>query len=77
MPANEVNPAVVEVMREKGIDLSGNTPELITNQMVQEADMIIVMGCSLSAIYKARWRSIPFFSEMMLMIVLSRVDISS
>lgn len=33
-------------MREKGIDLSANKPKLITNQMVQEADKIIVMGCS-------------------------------
>ena len=46
MPAKEVNPIVVEIMLEKRIDLSGNTPKLITNQMVQEADMIIVMGCS-------------------------------
>lgn len=33
-------------MREKGIDLSNNKPKLITNKMVHEADMIIVMGCS-------------------------------
>jgi arsenate reductase len=46
MPANEVNPRVVQVMREKGIDLSANKPKLVTSQMVQEADMIIVMGCS-------------------------------
>ena len=46
MPANEVNPMVVQVMREKGIDLSANKPKLITNQMVQEAETIIVMGCS-------------------------------
>jgi protein-tyrosine-phosphatase len=46
MPANEVNPVVVQVMREKGIDLSANRPKLVTSQMVQEADMIIVMGCS-------------------------------
>ncbi|MFZ1039473.1 MAG: arsenate reductase ArsC [Candidatus Bathyarchaeia archaeon] len=46
MPAEEVNPVVVEVMREKGIDLSGNKPKLVTGQMVQEADMVIVMGCS-------------------------------
>jgi protein-tyrosine-phosphatase len=37
---------VVQVMREKGIDVSANKPKLITNQMVQEADVIIVMGCS-------------------------------
>ncbi len=46
MPAKEVNPVVVQVMREKGIDLSANKPKLITSQMVQDADMIIVMGCS-------------------------------
>jgi protein-tyrosine-phosphatase len=46
MPAKEVNPIVVRVMQEKGIDLSVNKPKLITNQMVQEADTIIVMGCS-------------------------------
>jgi arsenate reductase len=46
VPAREVNPVVVQVMKEKGIDLSVNKPKLITNQMVQEADMIIVMGCS-------------------------------
>jgi len=46
MPAKEVNPVVVRVMQEKGIALSANRPKLITNQMVQEADMIIVMGCS-------------------------------
>ena len=46
MPSNEVNPLVVQVMLEKGFDLSKNKPKLITGQMVQEADMIIVMGCS-------------------------------
>lgn len=46
MPSSEVNPRVVQVMREKGIDLSGNKPKLVTGQMVQKADMIIVMGCS-------------------------------
>lgn len=46
MPANEVNPIVIQIMREKGIDLSATKPKLITDHMVQEADMIIVMGCS-------------------------------
>jgi protein-tyrosine-phosphatase len=46
MPASEVNPVVVQVMREKGIDISNNKPKLITLQMVQGADTIIVMGCS-------------------------------
>jgi arsenate reductase len=46
MPADEVNPVVVKAMLEKGVDLSGSKPKLITNQMVQEANAIIVMGCS-------------------------------
>ena len=46
MPAKEVNPVIIQVMQEKGIDLSANRPRLVTSQMVQEADMIIVMGCS-------------------------------
>ena len=46
MPAGEVNPTVVQVMHEKGIDISQNKPKLVTGKMVQEADMIIVMGCS-------------------------------
>jgi protein-tyrosine-phosphatase len=46
MPSKEVNPLVVEVMREKGIDISNNKPRLVNTQMVQEADVVIVMGCS-------------------------------
>jgi arsenate reductase len=46
MLADRVNPLVVEVMKEKGIDISENKPKLLTTQMVQEADQIITMGCS-------------------------------
>jgi len=45
MPSTEVYPIVVQVMWEKGIDISKNKPKLVNNQMVQEADVIIVMGC--------------------------------
>jgi arsenate reductase len=46
MPAKEVNPVVIQVMQEKGIDLTAKKPKAVTRQMVEEADMIIVMGCS-------------------------------
>jgi len=46
MPSAEVSPTVVEVMREKGVDISKNKPKLLTSQMVKDADLIIVMGCS-------------------------------
>jgi protein-tyrosine-phosphatase len=32
-------------MREKGIDISDNKPKLVNTQMIQEADVVIVMGC--------------------------------
>jgi protein-tyrosine-phosphatase len=46
MPSGELNPAVIQVMREKGIDISKNKPKMINTKMVQEADLVIVMGCA-------------------------------
>ena len=43
--ADKVNPTVIEAMREKGIDISNNKPKLVTPKMVEEADLIITMGC--------------------------------
>ena len=43
--ADNVNPTVVEVMKEKGIDISMNRPKLATPKMVEEADLIVTMGC--------------------------------
>jgi arsenate reductase len=45
-PAERVNPVVVEVMKEKAIDISMNRPKLLTYQMAQEADLIVTMGCN-------------------------------
>jgi arsenate reductase len=44
-PADRVNPAVVEAMREKGIDLEGRRPRLLEDEGVREADAVITMGC--------------------------------
>jgi arsenate reductase (thioredoxin) len=44
-PADELNPAVVEVMREVGIDLTGRTPTRLTTESASEADVVITMGC--------------------------------
>ncbi len=46
MLADKVNPTVVEAMKEKGIDISMNTPKLLTMKMAENADKIIAMGCS-------------------------------
>ncbi|MGK5544630.1 arsenate reductase ArsC [Streptomyces sp. URMC 127] len=44
-PAETVNPAVVAAMRELGIDLSAQTPKLLTTEAVQASDVVITMGC--------------------------------
>jgi protein-tyrosine-phosphatase len=44
-PADRINPAVAEAMREVGIDVSGETPKLLTDQGVREADVVVTMGC--------------------------------
>jgi len=46
MLADRVDPTVVEAMKEKGIDISMKKPKLLTMKMVEEADQIITMGCS-------------------------------
>ncbi|MUN64012.1 phosphotyrosine protein phosphatase [Kocuria sediminis] len=44
-PADAVNPAAVEAMAEDGIDLSAQTPKILTDQAVQDSDVVITMGC--------------------------------
>ena len=44
-PAPHVHPEVVEVMRELGIDLTGRTPQLLTRELAEQADLVITMGC--------------------------------
>ncbi len=44
-PADTINPAVVEAMNEIGIDLSTQTPKILTTDAVQASDVVITMGC--------------------------------
>src|SRR3954466_8229553 len=44
-PADAVNPAVVEAMKEAGIDISAETPKVLTVEAVQTSDVVITMGC--------------------------------
>jgi arsenate reductase len=48
-PADTVNPVVVEAMREVGIDISGNKPQMLTMDLVEQADRMITMGCGADA----------------------------
>jgi arsenate reductase len=44
-PADQINPVAVEAMREVGIDITSNQPKILTTQAVEQADVVITMGC--------------------------------
>ncbi len=44
-PADSVNPAAVQAMAEEGIDMSAETPKILTTEAVKESDVVITMGC--------------------------------
>ena len=44
-PADQVNPAAVEAMKEVGIDITAATPKVLTGEAVEVSDVVITMGC--------------------------------
>ena len=44
-PAETVNPAAVAAMAEVGIDISDQTPKVLTFDTVETSDVVITMGC--------------------------------
>ncbi|WP_439680835.1 arsenate reductase ArsC [Embleya sp. MST-111070] len=44
-PAGAVNPAAVAAMTEVGIDMSAETPKILTTEAVRASDVVITMGC--------------------------------
>ena len=46
-PSTGVNPVVVEAMSEIGIGLDGHYPKVISQEMVDRADSVFTMGCSI------------------------------
>ena len=44
-PAEEINPAAVEAMREVGVDLSRELPKPLADDAVRAADVVVTMGC--------------------------------
>ncbi|MGK8507274.1 arsenate reductase ArsC [Nocardia asiatica] len=44
-PAESINPAAVEAMREVGIDISDRSPKILTFDAVEASDVVITMGC--------------------------------
>jgi protein-tyrosine-phosphatase len=44
-PGDRVNPAAVEAMAERGIDISGAYPKPWTTEILKAADVVVTMGC--------------------------------
>ncbi len=44
-PGPRINPAAVEAMAEVGVDISDQSPKLLTSEAVEAADVVITMGC--------------------------------
>jgi protein-tyrosine-phosphatase len=44
-PADRVNPSAVAAMAEEGIDLTSQTPKILTTDAVRASDVVITMGC--------------------------------
>ena len=44
-PAATINPAAVEAMAEIGIDISDQSPKILTPDAVESSDVFITMGC--------------------------------
>jgi protein-tyrosine-phosphatase len=54
-PAREVNPLVIQVLRDIGIDASNCKPKPVTSEMIAEAEKIITMGCEAADFCPARF----------------------
>ena len=44
-PKDQVNPSAIAAMAEEGIDITGSTPKVLTDESVKESDYVITMGC--------------------------------
>jgi arsenate reductase (thioredoxin) len=44
-PGEQLNPAVVALLTERGLDPGQEFPKPVTNELAQEADVIVTMGC--------------------------------
>jgi arsenate reductase len=45
IPGDQINPVAIQAMAEEGIDISTQTPKMLTTESVQASDVVITMGC--------------------------------
>ena len=49
-PAVTINPVVVEAMAEKAYNFTVKNPKMLTIEMIDSADLVITMGCSVEKV---------------------------
>ena len=47
IPSTRINLTVVDVMRERGIDISSNHPKTLSPELIRGASLVVTMGCSI------------------------------
>ena len=50
LPASAINPTVVRAMKERGFNLTSNKPKMLTEQMIEDADYVVTMGCRVESV---------------------------
>jgi arsenate reductase len=53
LPSAKINPIVVQAMKGVGIDISDAKPKMLTTKMIEEADFVVTMGCSVEEVCPA------------------------
>ena len=54
-PSDMVDPTIIKVMLEVGIDISKKRPKALTLEMIEQADLMITMGCGADVGCPARY----------------------
>ena len=44
-PGSQLNPSVVRVLQERGLDVSKDFPKPLSDELAREADVVVTMGC--------------------------------
>mmetsp|Transcript_19832 Transcript_19832/g.34127 ORF Transcript_19832/g.34127 Transcript_19832/m.34127 type:complete len:129 (-) Transcript_19832:400-786(-) len=59
-PGKEVHPVVKDAMAEVGIDLNGKIPQKLTQELLKEVDVLVLMGCGESACPRANMKMVEW-----------------
>ena len=50
LPATTINPTVIQAMKERGFNLTSNKPKMLSDHMIEAADYVVTMGCSVESV---------------------------